>query len=321
MTANLLKLVSKAKISNILLTTVFLGAGLFPNAALAQSPEANLTVVYLGTNNNDPNDGWIKNVEGKSGDTLQFYIEIHNTIRSSQAKNLTVKSALPQGSFTEGESRVDVTAANAIGVAETVKTRVTGSGGGSIEYVPGSTKMTWDQDGDGTYEFSETVMPDQLVGEGLVLGDLEGCNEFIIQISFRAKIAGAQQTATPSPTPTPTPAPSPTPTPTGATGQSQNQSQTQNVTQTVNVSAGQVAGTQSATLSASAKELPKTGPSLFFFSSLLGGLPGGVLLKGLAGRFREKARGTHGSPKEGWLWLRVSQEKRRKKEGTFLEES
>lgn len=274
-----------------------------------------LTLVYLATNNNDPNDGWVKNVQGDGGDALQFYVEVHNASVNTIAHNLKVKVNLPTANFTQGESTVNVSSLNSQDISEKVNVEVKNAGGGRLEFVPGSTKLTWDQDGDGTKEFNEQVMQDGIANGGLNLGDLRGCNEFIIQISFRAKIVGEEGTPTPTPTPTFTPTPSPV-------GQTQSQTQTQtqsigDITQSVTVTQPQVAGTQAA----QAKELPKTGGSVLLLSSLLGGLPGGAFLKGLAGRFSERARGIDGSPQEARLWNIIFQEKKRKKDGVFDEES
>lgn len=251
----------------LVVLTMVLG-GLFLNLKTVSATNPNLTLLYLGNNNNDPNDSWDKNVSANVGEYIQLYTEIHNTNVPTTANNVKIKVNLPSGS---GNSTATVSADNANSVSDSLTINV--NGGGTLEYVTGSTELTWDVNGDGNKEFNHTPFGDGIVGSGVVLGNQQGCNEFIIQVTFLVKVVAPQ--ASPTPTPTPTPVPP-------AGGQSQSQSQTQNneQNQTVNVTntnTNTVNVPEVKGVSVPLKQ-PDTGVSVLGLASLMGAAPVGMLL-------------------------------------------
>lgn len=273
-----------------ILTSIMLFAGglvLNLNSVLATNP--NLTIKYL-TAHNDIGT-WGDSVSVGAGETITLYAEIHNTNVPTTANNLKVEVNLPS---TTGTSTATASADNASSVSDSVSINVSG---GVLEYVAGSTLMTWDVNGDGNKEFDNTQMPDGIVGGGLTLGNLQGCNQYIIQISFLARVVQEPEPS-PSPTPSPTPIPSPQPSPTTG-GQSQSQSQTQNneQNQTVNVTntnTNTVNVPQVAGVSVPVKQ-PETGPSVLGLVSMATAAPVGLALsrfgrgRGVVGKREEES--------------------------------
>lgn len=256
----------------VVLTMLF--GGLFLNLRSALATNPNLTLLYLGNNNNDSSDSWDKDVSANVGEYIQFYAEIHNTNVPTTANNVKIKVNLPPGS---GSSSATVSADNASSVSDSLNIQV--NGGGTLEYVTGSTELTWDVNGDGTKEFDHTPFGDGIVGSGIVLGNQQGCNQYIIQVTFLVKVVAPQ--ASPSPTPTPTPTPTPAP-PSGGQNQEQSQSQTQNneQNQTVNVT-----NTNTNTVNVPAVQgvsvplkQPDTGVSVLGLTSIFGAAPVGIAL-------------------------------------------
>ena len=149
------------------------------------------------------------------------------------------------------------------------------NGGGQLQYVAGSAKMGWDVNGDGTPEFSDSQISDSIVGSGLVLGNQQGCNAYIIQISFKVNVVA------PAASPSPTPSPAASTPPSGGQDQNQNQNQTQNnnQNQTVNItnSNTNTFNPQITTASVPAKT-PATGVSVLGLTSMFGAGPVGFAL-------------------------------------------
>lgn len=240
-----------------------------------------LTVRYEVTNLNGDGGVWKKSTTAKPGDTLQLYVELHNVNVGTTALNPKVRSSFTTGTFTSGTSTTVFWADNASQTSDQIQ--LTLNPASSLEYVAGSTKLTWDVNGDGVREYDGTPIADGIAQGGISLpGHMNGCNQFIAQISFRVRVVGQVQ---PSPTPTPTPAPSPSPSPAPAgnvnnntnTNQNTNNiniNNTQNQTQTVTVAAAAPAAQAAA---APAKQ-PVTGPSVLGMVAMAGGLPLGLAL-------------------------------------------
>lgn len=183
-------------------------SGLFLSISSASASNPSFTLKYLGNNNNDPSDSWDHDVTVSEGQLLQMYAEIHNQQIGSTADNVTIEVSLPSGS---GTSTATVSADNASSVSDNVNINV--NGGAQLRYVDGSTRVTWDVDGDGNLEFDGEQWDDGIVDDGIYLGEQQGCNEYIIQLSFLVEVVGPEASPSPSPSPTPNPTPSPTPTP------------------------------------------------------------------------------------------------------------
>lgn len=178
-------------------------SGLFMSLRSASAISPNMTVLYL-VNNETAGGGFGKSTNVSAGQTIQLTQDIHNTVVGSTANNVQIKVSLPSGT---GSSTATVFTDNAGNVSDSVSLNVSG---GNLQYIPGSTRVTWDKNGDGIKEFNNTPVADGITTSGLTLGNQSGCNAYIIEISFLAKVVAV----TPSPTPTPSVTPSPTPTPT-----------------------------------------------------------------------------------------------------------
>ena len=248
-------------ISLVVLTMLF--GGLFLNLKSALATNPNLTLLYLGINNTT-GGSWEHSVNVSSGQQIKFYAEIHNTNIGTTANNVKIKFSLPSGS---GTSTATVSADNNDAVSDNVTINV--NGGGQLQYVAGSAKMGWDVNGDGTPEYSDSQISDNIVGSGVVLGNQQGCNAYIIQISFKVNVVA------PAASPSPTPSPAASTPPSGGQEQHQEQTQNNNQSQTVNVtntSTPQVLGTSVPLKS------PDTGVSVAGLMTMFGAGPLGLAL-------------------------------------------
>ena len=201
----LIKLGLKTGFTALVVSTMVFG-GLFLNLRTASAtPAPNMTINHLVTG--PSSSSWSDSVTLNPGDVVHFYAGIHNTVVGSTANGVVISATVPSGTFTDGTSTAQVRVSNANTASDNVSIHI--NGGGSLEIVPGTTRITWDVDGDGNKEYNNTfIAGSPLEGSGILLGDQHGCNEFIIQVGWSAKVVGGTQ---PSPTPTPTPQPSPTP--------------------------------------------------------------------------------------------------------------
>ena len=199
----------------IALTTFALSLGVFlagPVDAACAAAQPHLTARYLVTNLNRDNGNWKHDTSAQPGDILQFYVELHNTEVGTVANNPKVKVTVTQGEYTNGSSFAVYTADNANNTA-TDKVNLNLSQVGHIGYMQGTTRLWWDPNGDGVFDYSNTPVSDGIAAGGLSLpgGAMNGCNKYIAQVSFRARVVSNQPTPTPTPTPTPVVSPSPTP--------------------------------------------------------------------------------------------------------------
>lgn len=187
----LIKLAGRKAFASLMILSIAC-AGLFLTIRSASASEPELALKYNVTNNDDPNDPWDHDVTVGAGQTVKFYAEIHNTVIGSTANNVRIKAAVPS---TSGTSEAKVSADNAASATDSVSLTING---GTLQYVPGSTFMTFDVDGDGVFEsgeFNGTQMPDGIVGDGITVGNQKGCFEFIAQVSWKAKVVAQQQPA------------------------------------------------------------------------------------------------------------------------------
>jgi len=150
-------------------------------AQAADSIDPNLTINYLsGT---DATGVWADSTPASVGEVVEFYIEIHNTNDPSTAEDLTVRAVL------DPNSAAYVGASNHLEVSDS--TAITGLPENTfLQYRSGSMRITWDQDGDGIKEFDNYAWPNDAIvsATGINLGNLLGCNPYIIQISFKADV-------------------------------------------------------------------------------------------------------------------------------------
>ncbi|KKR63997.1 MAG: hypothetical protein UU05_C0057G0004 [Candidatus Curtissbacteria bacterium GW2011_GWA1_40_47] len=231
--------------------------GLFLSLKSVSAGSPNLTLLYLGNNNNDSSDSWDHDVTLTSGQQVQLYAEIHNTNVPSTANNVKVKATLPSGTFTDGSSTATLTADNASSVSDSVALHITG--GGQL-----------------------TPVADGIVDGGFTLpSGLNGCNQYIAQVAFLAQVTGPSPTPSPTPTPSPSPTVAPSPSPTPAAGGDNNNNNNNNndidididnnQTQTVNVSGGVT------TASVPVKQ-PETGVGVLGMTAMFGAAPLGLAL-------------------------------------------
>ncbi len=229
-------------------------------AACAQAPSPVMAVSLRANDQNDsPDAGWVKNLNTEGGHRVQFDVEIHNTVTGSTATNVTAKVAMPTGSGTTLSIPVTVTANNAAAATDTDTINIPGAGG-TITYVPNSSRFTWSKNGNGFLDFDHAAIVDGLTsGGGIPLGDQNGCTAFIMKIEFLADVTGG---TTPTPTPTPTPAP------TGGTTNNNTNTNTNN--NNININAAAAAPV--------VKTTPATGPELIPLMGMFGAGPVGFAL-------------------------------------------
>lgn len=278
--------------ATVVSTMVLGGLALNLSAAFATNdPQPNLTVRHLGVRGGD--SGWTENVNLNQGDEVHFYAEIHNTVVGSRADNVTLTAAVTGGTFTDGTSTATASANNASSASDTINIHI--NGGGQLQFVPNSTRVTWDVNGDGNKEYNNTFVAGNPFN-GLLIGDQDGCNQYIIQVGWSARVVGGTQpspspspTPSVSPSPTPTPVASPTPPPSGGNNQDQDQEQEQdqeqnqdvdvnveqNNNQTVNIT--NPAPPAVAGVKVPLKQ-PETGVSVLGLASMAGAAPVGLAL-------------------------------------------
>src|SRR3989344_7249182 len=130
-------------------------------AVIIGGGQPNLTVRTLVSEIEDPSQGWTSNLNTQAGRTVVFYVEIHNTQVQTLAENVKVKAALPSGVSTSHTIPVTVWADNAGSVSSAVTVNVLNpASGGSLQYLPGSSRLTWDFNGDGIREYDMSPIPD-----------------------------------------------------------------------------------------------------------------------------------------------------------------
>ncbi len=201
------------KIAGTLATLVIvlgLSAGVFASAPVkpaCASANPNLTVRYRVANISDSGP-WGDSANGNAGDVLQFSMELHNTVVGSSAANPKVQALFTQGTFTNGKSVARFMADNAAEVRDEVGLVLNPAA--SLAYIPGTTRMNWDLNGDGNPEYNNTPVADGIASSGINLpaGEMKGCNAYIAQVWFLVRVKGEVQ---PSPSPTPSVVPSPSP--------------------------------------------------------------------------------------------------------------
>ena len=163
-----------------------------------------------------------------------------------------------------------VRADNANSASDTANIHI--NGGGKLEWLPNTTRLTWDMNGDGSKEYDNSfIAGSPLEGSGILLGNQQGCNQYIIQIYWTARVTGtpaASPTPTPSPSPTPPASPTPTPTPTSGGDTTITNTNTNTQNQTVNVGSVQGVVTKS----------PETGVSVAGLLTMFGAGPVGLAL-------------------------------------------
>lgn len=264
--------------SILLSVGLLVGSSVYPASACAQA-NPNLTVSLLSANPKGTKS-WGDATAASAGDALQFYIELHNTVVGSTVNNTNVRVALPSDAATNFTVTSFASGSNHGVITDATTVNVQGGGTARLAYRAGSTRVTWDLNGDGSLDQNNSVWPnDGLVTTGINFGDLRGCNEFAMQLSFVADVVGV--TAAPPPPPPPPPPPAPQ----GGVTQTQTQTQTVNVTTPAPPPAQAEAPKQPA--APVKRVLPATGPTreqVALATALLSALPVGWSLRRYARR-------------------------------------
>jgi len=160
----------------------------------------NLTVSFLSGNPERPADGWSDNTGANPGNATQYYIEIHNTNMPSSAKDLRVRVSFPNNETGTVFQPIAYASYSPYATSVSDGTKVTFSATTKLTYRSGSLKITWDKNGDGVKEYDNYVWPndDLIAAGGITLGDLWGCNPYIIQLSFWADSSAPSAPSSPS---------------------------------------------------------------------------------------------------------------------------
>lgn len=125
----------------------------------------------------------------RQGDEITMHVYIHNGADPSLnasgqgiAKNTNVKVELPQGSIKSGQAKATINADNAQpkSVWSTVDLKADNGGFFQFDFVPGSAKLV----GNGINQ----PVSDELVGKGVSIGDVKGCFEFAVAVTFKVKV-------------------------------------------------------------------------------------------------------------------------------------
>ena len=135
--------------------------------------------------------GWVHDIHSSNDHVLKFYVEITNLSVGTQARNVTLLAELPARNVDQPlRTRLAIHAANSDTDAQDAVTISLGdwSGRAKLQYVPGSSRLTWDENGDGSLDFNSTPFPDGVAAGGLRIGDLSGGAAFTMQVNFLAKV-------------------------------------------------------------------------------------------------------------------------------------
>lgn len=132
-----------------------------------------------------------------AGNKLIFKILVRNSQPSTVAKDTVIKVSLPTESFVNAPVNLIVFSSNGAVSTAKVALHATTPGGAVLNYVPGSTRVTWDADNNGWLDFSNAVWSDGITSSnGVVLGDLVTCNVnfCVANITFTVEsLAGSAQ--------------------------------------------------------------------------------------------------------------------------------
>lgn len=217
---------------------------IFPKTVLAQN--APTYSVVFGAQDETARGLFLDQLSYPAGHKIKFKIVVYDNYSSSLASGTRVKVDLPDGSFINGPATLTVFSTNGGLASKTVALNTTNLGGAFLTYITGSTKVTWNVDGEGWKEYDNTVWSDGITSDsGVVLGDMPPCriSNCRAEVTFLVDSSLGNSPAQAVPTPVVTN--------TATTAQSTSQG-------TVNLA------TSAATTSAQTS-LPKTGPEMILF--------------------------------------------------------
>ena len=155
-----------------------------PAFTLAADPALDSANLYKIANLSKPAfSNWGPSADADIGQTLTFMIQVHNKNLDSLANNVRVKAVLPTGEVTNYVSLATVSADNVTPVTGTTTFNI--SSPATIEYITGSTKLSYYNNGVAVYD----PLPDGIVsGIGINVGNFQGCWQYAKWVIFKAKV-------------------------------------------------------------------------------------------------------------------------------------
>jgi uncharacterized repeat protein (TIGR01451 family) len=139
-----------------------------------------------GANSTAHEQSWHDPVSAKLGDVVSWNVYYHNNIEQTVAKNVQIQVSLPQVSATQLVLNSKLWADNADPVTDTGTVNLNTSA--KIRYIPGSTQ--WYKDGSKT----PLSLPDGVVGDGVNIGDINGCWAYAGFVVFQTEIISPEPT-------------------------------------------------------------------------------------------------------------------------------
>jgi len=180
----------------------FLGLGLLASTAFGsnfplgkiKTAEATPTPIFNQHSNDEPTiqvrkvgeTAWSNSVNLKEGETAQFFLYVHNNVEGSVATNTKVKATVPTTSAKQHTVGASVSADNATTVNGDVTVNLPEMG--DLKVNPSSVKHYINQNGQ--YAEQPISGTDKLfTPEGLNLGNINGCWQYLRAITFTASYA------------------------------------------------------------------------------------------------------------------------------------
>lgn len=167
-------------------------SGLFGFAAKtnAADPQFNFMPndykMLQGANRTQNDSSYVASPSGKSGETFAGLIYYHNGVLNSTAQNVRVKVSLPSSSV-NGKINVQssLMADNTETINDTMTVNLT-DGDSGVEFVQGSVKWMPDanNNNNAVFPLPYNQTGNEIVGNGINLGDIQGCWEHAGFISF-----------------------------------------------------------------------------------------------------------------------------------------
>ncbi len=138
-----------------------------------------------GANRTNGETEWKASVSGKPGDEFRGLAYIHNGILNSTAKNTKVKVTIPAETQNKTATiTATISADNAATVTDTMTVTLTEDA--RLEYMPGFTGWFPTRNSSATteYPFPNGQTGNEIIANGVNVGDVNGCWEYIQYISF-----------------------------------------------------------------------------------------------------------------------------------------
>ncbi len=180
--------------NKLILAIVFsLMLNLYPLGLALAAGTPSVSYQLLGANYN-PGGSYSDTTTVSTGQSMTFYVEIINNTNGSSIDNPNVKVDLG-GAGQNISVNTTLTASNSnltSGISDPTTVLINNESG-KLVYVPGSTKMTWNDGAGNTY--SGSFMPDGITSGGLnIPGSIQYDSAYAVQLSFRVDVVAASST-------------------------------------------------------------------------------------------------------------------------------